>query len=125
MNLLSQRSQSRETSTSASCIEHISGNVLSKRAMNYSFGPADHYLCECFRNYFVISICLMLPKLLKENERSFFTRNLNVFNNLDNKSRLEFLMSQKLRNIAFSDSDPNTAIVQLNEVITYYFDRFC
>ena len=116
MNLLSQRSQSRETSTSASCIDHIWGNVLSKRAMNYSFGPADHYLCECV---------LMLPKLLKENERSFFTRNLKVFNNLDNRLRLEFLMSQKLRNIAFSDTDPNTAIVKLNEVITYCFDRFC
>ena len=110
MNLLSQRSQSRETSTSASCVDHIWGNVLSKRAMNYSFGPADHYLCECV---------LMLPKLLKENERSFFTRNLKVFNNLDNRLRLEFLMSQKLRNIAFSDTDPNTAIVKLNEVITY------
>ena len=67
----------------------------------------------------------MLPKLLKENERSFFTRNLKVFNNLDNSLRLEFLMSQKLRNIAFSDTDPNTAIVKLTEVITYCFDRFC
>ena len=34
-------------------------------------------------------------------------------------------MSQNLRNIAFSDTDPNTAIVKLNEVITYCFDRFC
>ena len=116
MNLLSQRSQSRETSTSASCIDHIWGNVLRKRAKNYSIGPADNCLCECV---------LMLPKLLKENERSFFTRNLKVFINLDNRLRLEFLMSQKVRNIAFSDTDTNTAIVKLNEVITYCFDRFC
>ena len=34
-------------------------------------------------------------------------------------------MIQNLRNIAFSDTDPNTAIVKLNEVITYCFDRFC
>ena len=34
-------------------------------------------------------------------------------------------MSQKLWNIAFSDTDPNTAIVKLNEVITYCFERFC
>ena len=34
-------------------------------------------------------------------------------------------MSQKLRNIALSDTDPNTAIVELNEVIIYCFDSFC
>ena len=53
------------------------------------------------------------------------SRNLKVFNSLDNRLRLEFLMSPKLRNIAFTDTDPNTAIVKLNEVITFCFDRFC